>query len=151
MNRFDRNRVELRPDTKPWDLVSAGLERRQSVLVVDDNRDCADSLTILLRLAGHEVATAYDGAAGLAMAQQIQPDIVLLDIGLPKLDGYEVARRLRQDFGMFAALVVATTGYGTDEDRHRSQQAGFNAHLVKPVDLEELRQLISGFASECRT
>jgi CheY-like chemotaxis protein len=120
--------------------------RRQRILVVDDMRDSADSLTMLLRLAGHEVVTAYDGEAGLDMARRWQPDVVLLDIGLPRLDGYEVARQLRRDTGLRKALVVAMTGYGKDEDRRRSQEAGFNAHLVKPVDLDELARLIAALS-----
>jgi PAS domain S-box-containing protein len=120
--------------------------RRQRILVVDDNRDSADSLTMLLRLAGHEVVTAYDGEVGLDVARRWQPDVVLLDIGLPRLDGYEVARQLRRDKGLRKALVVAMTGYGKDEDRQRSQEAGFNAHLVKPVDLDELARLIAALS-----
>jgi CheY-like chemotaxis protein len=120
--------------------------RRQRILVVDDNRDSADSLSMLLRLAGHEVLTAYDGEAGLEVARRWKPDVVLLDIGLPRLDGYEVARRLRQETGLQQALVVAMTGYGKDEDRQRSQDAGFNAHLIKPVDLRELARLIGALS-----
>jgi CheY-like chemotaxis protein len=115
---------------------------------VDDNRDSADSLSMLLRLAGHEVRTCYDGAAGLEMARRWLPEVVLLDIGLPRLDGYEVARRLRQEAEAPRILVVAMTGYGKDQDRQRSQQAGFNAHLVKPVDLDELAQLIGAWRED---
>jgi PAS domain S-box-containing protein len=126
----------------------AAAVRRQRILVVDDNRDSADSLSMLLRLAGHEVRTAYDGTAGLAAARRWRPDVVLLDIGLPGLDGYEVVRRLRQEAGLQQALVVAMTGYGKDEDRERSQEAGFDAHLVKPVDPEELAQLIAALGPQ---
>jgi CheY-like chemotaxis protein len=110
----------------------------RSVLIVDNNRDAADSLALLLRLAGHEVRTAYDGPAALDLARVWPPDVVLLDIGMPGMDGLEVARRLRQDLGLKQALLVALTGYGQDEDRRRSQEAGFNAHLVKPVDVCDL-------------
>ncbi|MCI0464501.1 MAG: response regulator, partial [Gemmataceae bacterium] len=113
----------------------------QRVLVVDDNCDAAESLAMLLQVKGHEVHTAHDGLAALETARDFQPDIVLLDIGLPGMDGYEVARRLRQEQGRQAVL-VALTGYGTDEDHRRSQEAGFDYHLVKPVELDALHQLL---------
>jgi PAS domain S-box-containing protein len=115
----------------------------RSVLVVDNNQDAADSLALLLRLSGQEVRTAYDGPAALDLARDRPPDVVLLDIGMPGMDGLEVARRLRQDLGLKEVLLVALTGYGRDEDRRRTQQAGFNAHLVKPVDLHALEPLLS--------
>jgi CheY-like chemotaxis protein len=132
--------------SKPHE-TSFELVRRRRVLVVDDNRDSADSLTMLLRLAGDEVETAYDGQDGLEIARQWRPDIILLDIGLPRLDGYELARCLRGEFGLQQPVLVATTGYGKDEDRRMSQEAGFDAHLVKPVDLEELRQIMAGLTA----
>ena len=112
------------------------------ILVVDDNVDSAESLAVLLRVTGHEVRTAHAGRAALEAARACVPEIVLLDIGLPGMDGYEVARRLRQDLGLADVLLVAMTGYGQDEDRRRSHEAGFNAHLVKPVDLNELHALL---------
>jgi PAS domain S-box-containing protein len=115
----------------------------RSVLIVDNNRDAADSLSLLLRLAGQEVRTAYDGPAALDLARARPPDVVLLDIGMPGMDGLEVARRLRQDVGLKQALLVALTGYGEDEDRRRSQEAGFNVHLVKPVDVRALERLLA--------
>jgi CheY-like chemotaxis protein len=115
------------------------------ILVVDDNQDSADSLAMLLHMLGHEVRTAYDGLAGLQAAQQFSPDIVLLDIGLPRLSGLEAAQRMRQDLGLCDALLIAMTGYGQMEDKRRSQEAGFNAHLVKPVDLPELQSLVESF------
>ena len=111
------------------------------VLVVDDNADGADSLALHLRLSGHEVQVAYSGPAALKVAEPFRPDVVLLDIGLPGMDGYEVARRLRQQPGLADVVLVAVTGYGTDEDRSRSQEAGFDAHLVKPVDADALPPL----------
>ena len=113
------------------------------VLVVDDNQDNANSVAMVLRLSGHEVATAHDGVAALEIARSWRPDVVLLDIGLPRLDGLEVARRLRQEVGLTDALIVAMTGYGQEEDRLRSLDAGFDAHLVKPIDLNALRALIN--------
>jgi signal transduction histidine kinase/CheY-like chemotaxis protein len=113
------------------------------ILVVDDNRDAAQSLGLLLKLSGHEVHTAHDGPAALEAVHTYAPQIVLLDIGLPGMDGLEVAHRLRQDLGLKDILLVALTGYGQEEDRRRTQEAGFNAHLVKPVDLEELHELLA--------
>jgi two-component system CheB/CheR fusion protein len=115
------------------------------VLVVDDNVDAADSLRMVLEVqGGHTVRVAYDGAAALAAAAEFHPDAVLLDIGLPKgMDGYEVARRLRSVPGLEETPIVALTGYGRTEDRARSAAAGFTAHLVKPVDPEELRELLA--------
>jgi CheY-like chemotaxis protein len=115
------------------------------ILIVDDNVDSAESLAIVLRLTGHEAQTAHDGEAALEVARQRLPDIVLLDIGLPRMDGLEVARRLRQDLGLKDALLIAMTGYGQDEDKRRSQDAGFNAHLTKPVELSELQALLTRF------
>src|SRR5881227_60491 len=103
------------------------------VLIVDDNRDGADSLLLLLELYGHEARAAYDGDAALRLAGTFCPDVVLLDIGMPGLDGYEVARRLRRDEGLRDALLVAITGFGTEEDRRLAAQAGFDAHLTKPA------------------
>ncbi len=114
-----------------------------SVLVVDDNRDAADSLADLLRLAGHEVCVAYDGPAALDLARVRPPDVVLMDIGMPGMDGLEVARRLRQELGLMQTLLVALTGCAGDSDRLRSQEAGFNAHLVKPAQPLDLACLLS--------
>jgi signal transduction histidine kinase len=113
------------------------------ILVVDDNQDNAEMMALLLRLNGHEVRTAYDGPAALDSARGQPPDVVLCDIGLPGMSGLEVARLLRQDPGLKDVLLLALTGYGQDEDRLRSQEAGFNAHLVKPVDLDALQALLS--------
>jgi PAS domain S-box-containing protein len=117
------------------------------LLVVDDNIDGAESLALLLRLDGHEVRTAYDGPSALEAAKAQRPEAVLLDIGLPKgMDGYEVARRLRGQQELEGVLLVAVTGYGQDEDRRRSREAGFDAHLVKPVELDEIRQQLKAAA-----
>jgi CheY-like chemotaxis protein len=111
----------------------------QRVLVVEDNRDAADSLRLLLGLYGYEVAVAYCGHDGVRAAQQHRPDVVLCDIGLPGLDGYAVARRLRGNPATAQARLIAVTAYGRDEDRRRSHEAGFERHLVKPVDPDDLR------------
>ena len=112
------------------------------VLVVEDNRDAADSLRLLLGLYGYEVAVAYCGHGGVRAAQQYRPDVVLCDIGLPGLDGYAVASRLRQNPSTAKARLIAVTAYGQDEDRRRSHEAGFEQHLVKPVDPDDLRRAL---------
>jgi signal transduction histidine kinase/DNA-binding response OmpR family regulator len=113
------------------------------VLVVDDNADGAQSLATLLRLSGFRVEVAQSGPAALTTAESFQPDVVLLDIGLPGMDGYEVARRLRAEENGSRRLLVALTGYGREEDRRRSQEAGFDHHLAKPVDPEQLLRLLN--------
>jgi two-component system CheB/CheR fusion protein len=113
------------------------------ILLVDDNHDSSRSLAVLLRATGGDVELAFDGPSALEAARRGRPDVVLLDIGLPGMDGYEVARRLRREPGLGKMLLIAMTGYGGDDDRRRSQEAGFNAHLVKPVDLEALQALLA--------
>jgi PAS domain S-box-containing protein len=121
-------------------LVSAPLR----ILVVDDTEDAADSMALLLELDGHEVRIARDGLHAVEAAAQWTPDVVLLDIGLPQLDGYEVARRIRaQRHGVNGVMLIAITGWGQDEDRRRSRDAGFNAHLTKPVDYGDLNKLLA--------
>jgi CheY-like chemotaxis protein len=115
------------------------------VLVVEDSAASAEALALLLRRDGHEVRVAPDGPAALAAAQARPPDVVLLDIGLPGMDGYEVARRLQGRPGEKAALLVAVTGRGRDEDRRRSAEAGIDLHLVKPADPGELVRLLRKF------
>ena len=112
------------------------------MLIVDDNRDAADTLSMYLRAKGHDVRVAYDGVEGLGAAMAFKPQVVLLDIGLPKIYGYEVAREIREKFGA-AVLIIAVTGYGQEEDRRRSREAGFDYHFTKPVDLNELDRLFS--------
>jgi signal transduction histidine kinase len=115
---------------------------QRRILVADDNNDALESLATLLQLSGHEVYTAANGAVALESAEQHRPEVALLDIGMPKLDGYEVARRIRaQPWGQRITL-VALTGWGQDSDRKRSQEAGFDSHLVKPLDLDKLTELL---------
>jgi CheY-like chemotaxis protein len=116
---------------------------RRRILVVDDNENNATSLGVLLRTMGQDVDEAYDGLTALELARRHRPDVILLDIGLPGMDGYEVARRCREEPDLEQTMLVAMTGYGKAEDRRRSQEAGFNVHLVKPVNLEDLRLLLS--------
>jgi PAS domain S-box-containing protein len=119
-----------------------GPTRSRRVLLVEDSRDVADSLALLLTVKGHEVRIASDGLAALDVARAFRPDVVLLDIGLPKLDGLEVARRLRQEPGQ-NVLLVTLSGYGTQDDHRRSREAGCDAHLVKPVDPEVLLGMLA--------
>jgi PAS domain S-box-containing protein len=113
------------------------------VLVVDDNHDAADSLALLLKLAGQDVQAAYDGPSALTRAEEFLPHLVFLDLGMPGMDGYEVAQRLRQQPGGTKMLLVAVTGWGQEEDRRRSQEAGFDGHMVKPTDPDTLRQFFT--------
>jgi signal transduction histidine kinase len=123
---------------------SAGVKRR--ILVVDDMRDNAESLALLLRLMGHDVATAHDGLEAVEAAGAFRPDVVLLDIGLPKIDGNEAARRIRAQPWGKGMVLAALTGWGQEEDRLRSTEAGFDYHLVKPVEPAELEKLLDGLA-----
>jgi CheY-like chemotaxis protein len=122
------------------ELHAAGEQRR--VLIVEDNRDGAESLRLLLELLGHDVRVAYTGTAGVAMARDWRPDVVVCDIGLPGLDGYGVARELRHSSGTATTHLIALTGYGQEEDRRRSLEAGFDEHLTKPAEPEILQKLI---------
>jgi CheY-like chemotaxis protein len=113
------------------------------ILVVDDCLDHTDTLAFLLELWGHDVRTAADGPTALAVARDYRPDVVLLDIGLPGLDGLEVARRLRREKGLAATVVVTVSGYAQEADRQHSRDAGCAEHLAKPVDLEVLHRLLT--------
>jgi PAS domain S-box-containing protein len=113
------------------------------ILVVDDNRDGADSLVMLLRIMGNETRTAYDGEQGVATAAEYRPDVILLDIGLPKLNGYEACRRIREQPWGKDLLIVAVTGWGQEDDHRHSREAGFDYHMVKPVDTSELMRLLA--------
>jgi CheY-like chemotaxis protein len=115
------------------------------ILVVDDNRDSADSLAMLLEMRGHEVRSAHDGLEAVGAAEVFLPSVVLLDIGLPKLNGFEVARRIREQRGDDVTL-IALTGWGQEDDRRRSKEAGFDHHLTKPIDVEALRKLLAEIA-----
>jgi PAS domain S-box-containing protein len=127
---------------RPDGLAEAADSGRR-ILLVEDNQDAAETLGELLRIWGHEVRIAYEGTGALDQARAETPDIVLLDIGLPGMDGYEVARALRAQPGLERIRLIALTGYGQDADRHRSSQAGFDHHFVKPVDIQALRLLLA--------
>jgi len=112
------------------------------ILIVDDNRDSAESLAMLLEITGNKTYIAHDGLEGIAAVEKYRPEVVLLDIGLPKLDGHEVCRRIREQSWGQNIVVIALTGWGQEDDRRRSEEAGFNGHLVKPVDYDLLLELL---------
>jgi signal transduction histidine kinase/DNA-binding response OmpR family regulator len=136
-------RSEASGPTTAAETAERSAENSRRVLVVDDNRDAAETLALMLELHGHQVKVAHDGRSGLKVAREYQPDVILLDIGLPHLNGYEVARSLRANGPARLPLLVAMTGYGQEEDRRKSREAGFDRHLVKPVDPELLLRLLS--------
>jgi CheY-like chemotaxis protein len=125
------------------DAVRVSSSNRRRVLVVDDNRDAATSLSVMLGLMGHESKTAYDGLEALEVAEVFRPDLILLDIGMPKLNGYDTARRIREQPWGKRVVLVALTGWGQDEDRRMSQAAGFDLHVVKPIEPAELKKLLA--------
>jgi CheY-like chemotaxis protein len=112
------------------------------VLVVDDNHDVTDTVGDVVRLLGHDVRTAYDGRAALAIAAEFEPDLVLLDLGMPGMSGYEVARALRARPDGDRVILVAATGWGQPQDRQATREAGFDLHLVKPAALATLRDVL---------
>jgi CheY-like chemotaxis protein len=130
------------PSRQPSEAAGRVSSRRK-ILVVDDNIDAAESLALVLRLCGHDVAIANDGPSALERANAFQPDVVLLDIGLPGMDGYEVAQRLRDRPGNSPLSLIALSGYGQEQDRRRAKEAGFHHHFLKPVEIEELFRVIA--------
>ena len=121
------------------------------ILIVDDNSLSSKSTAMLLRLMGHEIATAFNGVEGIEVARTFRPDVILLDIGLPKLDGYEVAQRIREQPWGKSTLLIAVTGYGQEEDRRRSLEAGFDYHMIKPVNLAELEKTLTDLRTTNKT
>jgi CheY-like chemotaxis protein len=124
-------------------LNSTGAVRKLRILVVDDNVESAEAMAMLLRTLGHEVTTAHSGQQALNAAQQNMPEVVFLDIGLPIMDGYEVARRLRAAYGRERLMLVALTGYAQNPDDARVQQAQFDHYVLKPLSFEHLQSLLS--------
>ena len=116
------------------------------ILVVDDNRDSVDSLSVLLKLMGNDVRMAYDGVEACQVADEFRPDVVLLDVGLPLRNGYEAARQIRGETWGRDIVLIALTGWGQEQDRRRSREAGFDHHLVKPVDPRSLMNLVADLA-----
>jgi CheY-like chemotaxis protein len=134
------------PESQPVSPPAEGIKPTGPslrVLVVDDNVDTVTTLALLVQESGHEVRTAYDGSAVLETALDYRPNLVLLDIGLPGFNGFEVARQLRQQPTLKNIVLVAMTGYGQDSDRKRSQEAGFDFHLVKPGDFGKVLEILA--------
>jgi CheY-like chemotaxis protein len=141
-------------------LESSNIEATQNVpvsgaglkiLVVDDSRDAADTCAILLELSGHHVQTAYTGRQALDLAETFRPHVLLLDIGLPDLDGYQLAKKVRESSWGRGTVLVAVTGWGQEEDRHRAFEAGFDHHLTKPIAEETVESLIQSLGTASRT
>jgi CheY-like chemotaxis protein len=122
-------------------------EPTRRIVIVDDNRDSADSLATLLQITGNETYLAHDGIEAIELIEKHRPEVVLLDIGLPKLNGHEVCRRVRKQPWGKHIVMIALTGWGQDEDRRKSEEAGFNGHLVKPVDYDKLLKLLSSLTN----
>jgi CheY-like chemotaxis protein len=131
----------------PTPPVPPTAPRRFKILVVDDNHDSALSLAMMLSIMGHDTRTAHDGESAVDTAEAFLPDVVLLDIGLPKLNGYEVAQRIRGTSWGASMYLIAVTGWGQDEDRQRSAEVGLNLHMVKPVEPSALEQLLAALAA----
>ncbi|AEG93240.1 candidate histidine kinase, hybrid [Ramlibacter tataouinensis TTB310] len=142
-------RLPLAPAEAPAPGTAAGTPlvpttRPRRVLIIDDNKDAADTLASVVALGGHTTETAYDGPSGLAAAERMKPDCVLLDVGMPQMDGHEVARALRAMPALRGCLIVAVTGWGQSQDRQLTQASGFDAHLVKPASVEAVMELLEG-------
>jgi DNA-binding response OmpR family regulator len=131
----------------PEIVVARRLPARR-ILVVDDNEDAAESLALFLCLTGHEVRTVLDGAQAIRLAREFRPEAVILDIGLPGMDGFELARLFRQDADLAGVVLVALTGYGDDGHRQRSLESGCDWHLVKPADPLEVQAILAGRSRE---
>jgi len=139
--RLPRSESAPQVTVVPADTEAAAAACR--ILVVDDNRDATESLTTLLQLTGHETRSAFDGRLALEVAEGFRPEVILLDLGLPELNGYEVARRIRAQPWGSDAVLVALTGWGQEDDRRKSTEAGFDAHLVKPVNHGQLMGMLA--------
>ena len=139
--------VRLPVISRPLSVIEPAASRdvsaKRRIVIVDDNKDSADSLSMLLQLTGNEIYIAHDGVEAVATIEKHRPEVVLLDIGLPKLDGLEVCRRVREQPWGQNIVMIALTGWGQEDDRRRSEEAGFNGHLVKPVDYDKLLDLLS--------
>lgn len=140
-------RAVARPATAPEQPLGGQTPLR--ILLVDDNPDAVESLALLLARAGHETRTAPDGCAGLELAEAFRPEVILLDIGLPRMSGYDVCRAIRATSWGKDIVVIALTGWGHEDERLRTAEAGFSAHLVKPVDYAALTSLLDGAADSC--
>jgi len=135
-------RLPLAAEPARPDVVPAARPRPRRVLVIEDNLDAAESLQMALELEGHEVFLAHDGPMGLERARELEPDVVLCDIGLPGMDGYAVAKALRREPGLRDTFIVALTGYALPEDQRRAVDAGFDAHLTKPATIDAVQDVV---------
>jgi CheY-like chemotaxis protein len=131
------------PDAPVASAVPLGTAGGLRILVADDNEDAAETMSVLLEVMGHEVRRVHDGEAAVEMVAGFDPQLVLLDIGMPKLNGYDTCRRIRVRDGGAVRTLVAVTGWGQPQDLKTSSEAGFDHHLVKPVDIDTLVQLIA--------
>ena len=138
----DMSNVETASQTNDVPAPIPSSKRR--ILVADDNKDAASTLAMMLKFLGNEVRTAHDGLQAVEVAEEFRPDVVLLDIGMPKLNGYEACRRMREQAWCKETFLIALTGWGQDEDKRRSQEAGFHQHWVKPVEPVALKKLLAG-------
>ena len=136
-------RPDETPETRPRGEVPC-----LRVLVVDDNVDLVEMLALMVEASGHQVRKAFDGRSAVSAALEYQPHVVLLDVGMPDMSGIDVAKELRRHPEMAATRIVALTGWGQAEDRHRTADAGFDDHVTKPADPERLRRLLQGFGAE---
>jgi CheY-like chemotaxis protein len=135
--------MTISPDTT---VPSAATAPGKQVMIVDDNRDAADSLQMLFEVYGYQAACAYDGASALAAVRASTPDIVVMDLGMPGMDGYQTARAMRALPGGDAIVLIALTGWGHEDAREKTGAAGFDHHIVKPVNFETLRSWLNGTA-----
>jgi CheY-like chemotaxis protein len=135
-----------RPEVRDVHVPVSGVR----VLVADDNRDAADTLAALLSALGNEVTVAYDGVEAVEAARAFRPQVIMLDIGMPRLDGYRAAREIRKHPDAQGIKLVALTGWGQDDDRRRAREAGFDAHLVKPAELDALCRVLADVAGAAR-
>ncbi len=134
--------VQNVPEHEPRTLPRMNALTQRRILVVDDNRDAAETLAIMLRLEGGQIEIANDGVTALKLAQGFRPELVLLDIAMPEMDGYEVARRLRAQPDLASTLLVAVTGFGRTVDVRKSMEAGFDRHVTKPLERQVLQDLM---------
>jgi signal transduction histidine kinase len=135
--------AEAAPEVAAAQSSSAETLAKRRILIIEDNLDAAETTRMLLERDGHDVRTAYTGADGIAAARDFRPQVILCDIGLPGVDGYQVARTMRRENGYGAPFIVALTGYGRDQDRRQAQEAGFDMHLTKPIDMSSLRKALA--------
>jgi CheY-like chemotaxis protein len=134
--------IEKRGEQQPLTTIPQATAKRR-ILIVDDNKDSAQSLATLLKITGHETHTAYDGVEAIEAAERIRPDLVLLDIGLPKMNGFDACRRMREQPWGKSLVLMALTGWGQDEDRRKAREAGFDQLMVKPVEYTALVKILA--------